>query len=314
MSGHTKKVPIILGPTSSGKTSLALRLCKDLDFEVVSVDSRQIFKHMDIGTGKLPIGKERSVIKHDTYWTIDDVSVWGYDLVSPGEYFSAVDMRNFVWEKIAEIHSRGKTALLVGGTGFYLGVITGAITPAPLDIDLSRREDLNALALPVLLDKLLSQAPDLYATVDKKNKVRVVRALERSMGLATSPVPSCVKPPVEFISLGLTSSRDLLYARADTWTGEIWANGLIPEVRTLIDMGYSTTPQLQGLVYKTVLEYLEGVLTEANAIQRIRFDLHAYIRRQQTWFKKYASNTIWFNILQDALYETVYNSIVKELH
>lgn len=292
---HTKKlIPVILGPTSTGKTSLALKLCKEFNADILSVDSRQVFKHMDIGTGKLPIKSPATYSKNDNKWFIDDVSVWGYDLATPDQYFSAHDFTTFALNTAREVLLQ-KNLFLVGGTGFYIDLLTGRLKPAGIKPDFTLRTQLETLDPTELYSMLELLNPTRAAMTDRNNKPRLVRAIEIEKNTKATLTSLPYLSNVEFKFIGLTASRDVLYNRADAWTEDIWVNGLVSETKYLLDLGYGKERPLHGLIYKDVLSFLSGDISQVEAIQKNKFALHAYIRRQQTWFKK-NGDIEWFDI------------------
>ena len=141
-----KKVFVILGPTSSGKTSLSLKLAKKMNGEIISADSRQIYKTMDIGTGKLPINANVKIVRDVDKWIIDGINVWGYDLVTPDAFFSAYDFAKFALPKISRGNPENKTMFVVGGTGFYIDILTGRVKPSNVMPDLELRATLETLS------------------------------------------------------------------------------------------------------------------------------------------------------------------------
>jgi len=301
-----EKVPIILGPTSSGKTTLALSLCQKYGGEIISADSRQVYKFMDVGTGKLPNNSKAKVVKKENYWHVDGVKIWGYDLVTPNDYFSAFDYAQFALKKISTILSAGKKVFLVGGTGFYIDMVIGRIRSDGAPPDLELRRELEQLPLRELQDKLEKLDSDSFAVIDKQNPARLVRTIEKKL---TKDKPHSALPylkNVEFVTVGLTADRNTLYSRADNWLEAIWTGGLLEEVSSLLNSEYKDSPKLRGLIYKTAVAYLRKELAEEEAKQKAKFDLHAYIRRQQTYFKKMPGIT-WLNVAQDNKLETVYN-------
>ena len=176
-----KKIVVILGPTSTGKTSLAIDLCKKFNGEIVSSDSRQVCKYMDVGTGKFPASASTntSIQKLDKKWIVNDVIIWGYDLTLPGEYFTAYDYAKFSLTKIRELHEDGKRVFLVGGTGFYIDVVTARVKLAGERPDLERRKSLETMPTKNLLVWLTSLNSDVVKEIDTKNRIRIIRALER---------------------------------------------------------------------------------------------------------------------------------------
>lgn len=300
---------VILGPTCSGKTSVALDLCRLMGGEIISADSRQVYKHMDIGTGKVPSGVHE-IIKGDSCWNIDGVNVWGYNLISPGKYFSVIDYANFAFKKIKEILKDGKRAFIVGGTGFYIDVLTGRQQLSEFEPNFVLREQLESKSVEELLSYLKSISSDKVFNIDAKNKVRLIRAIEKELtekSNNTSPVN--LLNNVNFKFIGLNADRSFLFDKVDNWTEWIWKNGLIEEVEGLINNGYKDTHQIKGLIYKDVMDFLDGRKLEQEALQKTKFDLHGYIRRQQTWFKK-NDQIKWFDIREKKLSENVQNFVL----
>jgi len=296
---------VILGPTSSGKTSLAVKLCKKFGGEIISADSRQIYKGMDIGTGKVPVKEDFPVQNFANYWTLDDVVVWGYDLTTPDTYFSAYDFAQFALSKTREISEQGKKVFLVGGTGFYVDIFTKRKLPAGTKPDFELRNALETTPTKNLLTWLTSLNPERVKEIDQNNRVRIIRALE--IELAKEKEKSPPLPYLEnekFNYIGLTSSRDLLYSRADSWLDLVWENGLLEETKKLIFSGYEDTKPLNGLVYKSAKDFLVEKVSEDEARQQAKHDLHAYIRRQQTYFKKNEDVT-WFDIKDSTFAEQI---------
>ena len=290
---------VILGATCTGKTSIALDLCKVLGGEIISADSRQIYKYMDIGTGKFPFGEHNVNIK-----------IWGYDLVVPGRYFSVVDYFNFASKKIEEIIKSGKKVFVVGGTGFYIDVLTRRQEITGYVPNFVLREQLENKSVDELLSYLKSINSNRTLNIDTKNKVRLIRAIEKELtkkNNGTSLVN--LLNNVSFKFIGLQSDRSFLYDKVDSWVNWIWENGLIEEVKGLINDGYKDTHQMKGLIYKDVVDFLDGKTLEQETMQRTKFDLHAYIRRQQTWFKK-NDQIQWFEIKDKKLSEKVKNFVL----
>lgn len=299
------KVIILLGPTSSGKTSLGIELCKKMNGEILSSDSRQIYTHMDIGTGKKPVKTDITFEKEDDHWVMDGVKVWGYDLIDPNQYFSAYDFAMFATEKIKDIISRDKTPFVVGGTGFYVNVLTGEVRLDKTPPDFPLRKKLEELTTEELKQKLEKENSQLAEKTDLNNPARMIRALEKTIS-SKKRQPINLLENVEYVKIGLTAPRSTLYERADAWVDEVWAQGLVDETKRLLNSEYKDSEKLKGLVYKTTAKYIKGELSEKKAKQKIKHNLHAYIRRQQTYFKK-IPNITWVDVSQDNKLEKVYN-------
>src|SRR3989344_987614 len=274
------KQVVILGPTSSGKTSLALKLCKKLGGEIVSVDSRQIYKYMDIGTGKLPVGEPFEVEKNDGLWVVNGVKVFGYNLISPDKSFSAFDFYNF----ISKLKFEKPYVFFTGGTGFYFDVILGNKKVANVSPDENLRKKLNKLTAEQLFLKLSVLNKEKAGLIDKNNKVRLIRAIEIETGsqnFVEKALPF-IRPSVV---IGLKIPRPEIYKRVDRWV-ETSFEALIEETKALIEMGFSETAPMKGLNYKTAVLFLSQKLNKQEALERMKYDNHKYIRRQETYFKK----------------------------
>lgn len=292
-----KKILIIQGPTSSGKTSLALSIVKEINGVIISADSRQIYKHMDIGTGKVPVGYSNEIIRNKDHWFMEGIKVFGYDMVNPGEYFSAQSYVDFAQNLIKVFSEKNVPVIVVGGTGFYIDALVGKIILEGGGPDQELRSRLEKCSLNELLDILEKNNSGIFNGIDKKNKVRVLRAVEKTLTPPEVGTTKKVENPlivIPKVSVGLTSDRELLYKRADTWVDSIWEN-LLNETKALMGAGYEDTPQMKGLIYKTSVMYIKNQLNEKKSVERIKFDIHAYIRRQQTWFKR-NPEIIWYDI------------------
>jgi len=298
-------VTIILGPTCSGKTTLALGLCKKYGGEIISADSRQVYKFMDIGTGKSPTNASQKVVLGKNKWTLDTIDIWGYDLVDPDEFFSAYDFAIFSLEKARDIISRGKKVILVGGTGFYIDIFTGRIKPSNTKPDFILRKELESLPLTELQKKLMSLNLKEYERVDTKNKVRLIRSIEKNVSGKSSSIPLPYLSDIKYKFIGLTARNNFLFDRADRWFDFVWKNGLIDETEKLLKSKYSKSRKLNGLVYKSAAKTILGNISEAEGIERAKFDLHAYIRRQLTYFKK-MPHVVWVNVSNDGFEKRVY--------
>lgn len=281
---------IITGPTSSGKTSLAVKLAKKFNAEIISADSRQIYKYMDVGTGKLPVNeREADIEKHDNYWLINGIKIWMYDVLTPNKFFSAYDFKIKSQEIIKDIKSRGKIPLIVGGTGFYIDALVNKfeeINP-PSDQSLeTRRMELEKFSIQELQKMIPVKVLDQMNESDKNNPRRLSRRIELIELGVKNFADTRVDPSEENLVIELTADKNYLYERVDKWADLIWKPLLI-EINNLIDLGYKYAGPMKGLVYKNGLECIENPEISNQSIQKMKYDLHSYIRRQQTWFKRY---------------------------
>jgi tRNA dimethylallyltransferase len=302
------KVFVILGPTSSGKTSLSLNLCRRYTGEIMSADSRQIYKFMDLGTGKVPTTFAGKIVKGDFVWKIDKVSIWGYDLVKPEEFFSSYDYAYFALTKIRAFLKDRKNVFLTGGTGFYIDTVSKTITPSFVEPDFGLRKELGELNTDELIARLKTLDEKVLDKVDLKNPVRLIRTIEK----LTKPKVNSIKLPylgnTKYYYIGLTAPRELLFSRADNWAEDVWENGLINETKQLIQKGYGKSPRLKGIIYKSVVAFLNREVGATKALQRMKFDLHAYIRRQQIYFRR-NDHVVWFDVSKENWKENIYNFI-----
>ena len=279
----------IVGPTASGKSALALRLAQRLGGEIVGADSRQIYRHMDIGTAK-PSPGEQAAMPHHLI-----------DVVDPdGEYSLAVYIHD-ASEAIRAVQDRGKLPILVGGSGQYVwGLIEGWQVP---EIPPNRRlrEALASRAVEVgaeaLHAELAGVAPEAAARIDSRNVRRVIRAIEvheASSGSSSSPSK---KPPDYAITvLGLSIARDALYKRIDERVDRMIADRWIDEVRGLLGMGFGPElPCMSGLGYGELVEYVAGKVGLEDAIERIKRRTHRFARGQHAWFKKGDHRISWLD-------------------
>lgn len=273
----------VVGPTASGKTELAQALALRLGGEVVSADSMQIYRGMDIGTGKLPVD-ERKVPHH------------GFDLVDPGEPFSAALFQAFARERFREIDARGARCILCGGTGFYVrAAIDGYEFPKGDQVGNPVRERYERLAkdegveaLWRLLDARDPASAALIPPADVKRVIRAFELLEDGGSYAAqrarlASIPQAV--PAAFV--GLAVDPDVLRARIDARVDAMVEAGLVGEVRGLLAQGFRegvTAPQAIG--YKEIADAIEGRSTLAEAVDRVKVATRRYAKRQRTWFRK----------------------------
>ena len=273
----------VVGPTASGKTDVAQRLAQHLGGEVVSADSMQVYRGMDIGTGKLPTA-ERAVPHH------------GFDLVDPGESFSAALFQRYARDCFRGIDARGRRSVLCGGTGFYVrAAIDGYEFPEGEQVGNPVRARWTAFAqangAQALWEQLRAADAESAAVIPPADVKRVVRAFELLADGTTyarqkerlAHVPQVV--PAVF--LGLAVDADVLRARIDARVDAMVAGGLVDEVRGLLAAGFRdgiTAPQAIG--YKEIVEALDGRCTLADAVERIKVATHRYAKRQRTWFRK----------------------------
>lgn len=276
---------VICGPTSSGKTSLAIKIAKEFGFEIVSADSRQIYKYMDIGTGKVPVDNKNDGVKmSDGYGMINNIKIWNYDLINPGEYFSVVDFKTITTNLYNDISQR---KILVGGTGLYIDSIINQNFAPTGKPDLSLRDELRLKSVEELKSMIPYDSLNELNESDINNPTRLVRVIEKcNQNKLSSPIKKMPNYIKNLLVIYLSSNNNYLYSRVDMWVDEIFID-LEKEVKFLIGKGFQETPQMKSLIYKTMLSLDKGLISDSEAKQRIKYDLHSYIRRQKTWFNRY---------------------------
>jgi len=297
-----KRLLVIVGPTGTGKTNLALDLAKKFNGELISADSRQIYKGMDIGTGKLPGNiesrmKNSDLEKHDKYWLVKGIPVHLYDVITPDERFSVAEYQQLAYKVIDEIHYKHKLPILVGGTGLYIQSVTEGLKIPNVPPNKRLRKNFEVKPLSSLISELEAVDPRTAEKIDKQNPRRVIRALEvfYQTGESMSKLKSKFKIDFDLLKIGLTSKRECLYKNADSRVDDWFSGDFVKEVNNLIKSGYKESIGLSTLGYRQVAMYLESKISLEEAKQRTIFEHHGYIRRQSTWFKK-TRNIHWFDI------------------
>lgn len=282
-----QRILVITGPTNVGKTALAIKLAQALNGEIISADSRQIYKEMSIGTAK-PTAAEQRAAHH-----------YLIDVVNPNQPFSLADYQQAAFAAIAEISKKNKLPVLVGGTGLYISAVVNGLNIPKAAPNESLRAKLESLTSQQLINKLKSLDPTSASKIPPNNKRRLIRALEVTiqLGRPFSEVSSSSHRQFDTLTVGLTAPREILYARADRGVEEWLKSGWLEEVKRLKNKYSSTLPSMSSIGYHEIGQYLDGKLTLEEAIARVKFSRHAYIRRQLTWFRR-SSNINWFDTSQ----------------
>lgn len=298
-------VIVIMGPTASGKTNLSIELAKDLNGEIVSADSMQIYKYMDVGTAK-PDKEEKQGIRH---CLIDEVT--------PDEEFSVARFKQLAIEYIDDILNRGKVPIVCGGTGLYIDSLINNIEFGDTICDWELRENLKREALEkgneYLHNKLKEIDPEAAKKIHMNNVKRVIRAIEvytfTQKPISLHQEESRKNPSkYSFTIFGLMRDREKLYDRINQRVDLMMEKGLVQEVKKLIEMGYDkSTIAMQGIGYKEILSYLRGEITLDEAVYVLKRDTRHYAKRQLTWFNRMKDVT-WVNVDQfDSVHEILKN-------
>lgn len=289
LSSHPPLI-VLLGPTAVGKTELSLSLCQQFDGEVVSADSRQVYRQMDIGTAK-PSLAERALVPHHLF-----------DIRDPDETLSLSEYQRLGYKIINAIHAAGNVPFLVGGSVLYIrSIVEGLRIPeVPPNVDL--RAELEAVAAEngwePIYERLLSLDPATAAVIDKRNTRRVIRAIEIFLATGVPKVEQegSSPPPYRILVIGLDRARENLYSRIDQRVDQMVAHGLLAETQTLLDAGYN--PQLSSmssLGYREMIAHLRNELPLADAVTKMKTETHRFVRHQYTWFRK-LKGVQWFNV------------------
>ena len=277
------EVIVICGPTASGKTALSIELAKRINGEIISADSMQIYKDMDIGTAK-PTSEEMGDIKH-----------YLIDCISPDVRYSVADFKKDAINAIEEIVSKGKRPIVVGGTGLYVDSLIYGIDYNEVKTDLNYRDYLEKVIEEKGLDYLYNKAceidPEAMNKISKNDKKRICRVLEiyKSTGKTKTQleIESRQKESkYEFDVFAINMERSVLYERINKRVDIMINNGLIDEVKNLIGKYDEIPTAMQGLGYKEVVQYFDGIYSKEEMIDKIKMESRRYAKRQITWFKR----------------------------
>ncbi len=286
-----KKIIVIAGPTATGKTDIAIELAKKIDGEVVSCDSMQLYKYMDIGSAK-PTEEEMSSVKHHLI-----------DEIDPREPFSVAIYRDMAKAAINDIFSRGKTPIIAGGTGLYLNSLLYDMdfSNAEKDDELRSKLEKEAeeLGAEHIHSRLVELDPARAAKIHSNNVKKVIRALEcaiRGDGIADFKELNERTSDYDALLIGITRDRKELYERINLRVDIMIEEGLIDEVKHLMNIGLSDSDiSMKGIGYKEVIDFLNGKVSLDEAVEKIKRNTRNLAKRQITWFKRY-DDMKWIDI------------------
>jgi tRNA dimethylallyltransferase len=292
------KLIAIVGPTASGKTALGIEVAKRFGGEVISVDSRMIFKGMDVGTAK-PEGEWKTgaielggkidqLFGARKEFCVEDVPHWGIDLVDPDQEYSVADFKKYAEQKIKEILKRGHIPIFVGGTGMWLSAVIDNLDLSSTPSDEKLRTELEEKSIGDLYHEYKKLDPIGAETIDRENKRRVLRALEVSMltGKPFSQLQTRGPSKYNVLQIGLSVDRDTLNERINWRVDEMIAKGLVNEVRSLKEKFGREIDAMTGIGYRQVCEFLDGRSSLKDAMEEIKKDTRHYAKRQMTWFRR----------------------------
>ena len=302
----TTPLIILTGPTAVGKTDLSIQLAKAVDAEIVSADSMQIYKYMDIGSAKVT-EEEMQGVKH---YLVDEIE--------PDMPFSVSEYKRMAEEYIDEISSRGKNVIVTGGTGLYLNSLIYDMDFGKSDANQELREELNKEleenGPAYMYEKLVSLDKEAAERIHPNNTKRVIRAIEVAMsGEKMNDFSKDLRYNKKYrpIIIVLNRDRQALYDRINLRVDIMLKNGLIEEVKGLLEKGYTKDMiSMQGIGYKEIIKYFDGEYTLDEAIEIIKRDSRHYAKRQLTWFRRY-EDAKWFEIDKFDSAEELKNAVVS---
>lgn len=279
-------ITVICGPTASGKTKLGIDLANKINGEIISADSMQIYKEMDIGTAK-PTKEECNQAVHHLV-----------DFVSPDKRYSVADFKNDANAKIKDIISRGKNVIIVGGTGLYINSLIYNIEYGEEKTDLEYRKELEQYTVEELYEKannIDSEAVEKISSTDRKRLSRILEIYHTTGKTKTElELNSRKKLEYDYKIFVLSTNREKLYERINMRVDIMMEQGLIEEVSKLLQKYDNMSTAMQGIGYKEVKEYLDGSVTKEDMIEKLKMETRRYAKRQLTWFRAY-ENAVWLD-------------------
>ena len=275
---------ILMGPTAVGKTSLSIRLAKELNGEIISADSMQIYKHMDIGTAKVTKSEMDGVIHHMV------------DIIEPDESFSVSNYKDMASQIISDINSRSKLPIVVGGTGLYINSLTYNLNFASLAPDIKLRDKLESLGdqfgneyLHEMLSKVDKESSERISIKDRKRIIRALEIYEITGSTMTEYNKNfrSINEDYNLVMVCLNMDRAKLYDNINKRVDIMIEDGLVDEVIKILSMGYNKElVSLQGIGYKEIIQYLENNISLDESIDKIKQGSRNYAKRQLTWFRR----------------------------
>ena len=302
-----EKVIIIVGPTAVGKTKLSIELAKKLEAEVISGDSMQVYKGMDIGTGKITTAEMNEIPHHML------------DILNPNEPFSVADYQKLVQRKITDLNMRGVTPLLVGGSGLYIQAVLYDYVFSEQKRDDTLTKQLEARIEQegnlALYEELQQVGPEQAKKLHPNNKRRLIRALEvyHTTGTTLSEWQSeqSESSKYEYHIIGLEMDREALYEQINQRVDAMIQHGLVEEVKHLYEQGYENTQAMKAIGYKELIPYIKGETDLDSAVQLLKRNSRRYAKRQYTWFKN-QMNINWYDITRTK-YDKIVDNIIKDI-
>lgn len=277
------RVIVILGQTSTGKSDLAVEIARQINGEILSADSRQVYKGMDLGTGKIT-KREMKGIPHHLL-----------NIVSPKKVYTVNQFQKQALKKITEISKKGKVPIICGGTGFYIDSILNETAFPNVPPNKELRQELEIETTESLLNLLIKLDPIRAQNIDTNNRVRLIRAIEITQVLGQVPSLNNSSNKFQVLKIGLILPAEILRARIKTRLITRIKKGMIKEIENLHSNGLSwKRMENLGLEYRYVAQYLQGKLNKNDMIERLEIEIWHFAKRQKTWFKR-DGDTIWID-------------------
>jgi tRNA dimethylallyltransferase len=276
---------VVLGPTASGKTELAVRLARRIGGEIISADSRQVYRGMDLGTGK-----DLSQYSSDGETIVPCHLI---DVIDPREEFSVFDYQRLFYRCLQEITKRATIPLLVGGTGLYLDAVIRGYHMPVVPEDLNLREKLEGVAMEPLRRRLLAISPEVHNKTDLLERKRLIRAIEIAEYTRDHPSHAPDRIPISPLIMGIRCEREALRRKITARLHSRLTAGLVDEVRTLHERGIDWERiDSFGLEYRYIARYLQGKMIREEMVRTLTIRIHQYAKRQETWFRRMERNGV----------------------
>lgn len=283
------KLIVIAGPTAVGKTALSIELAKAVGGEIISGDAVQVYRGMDIGSAKIT-HEEMAGVPHHLI-----------DIMNPDEQYSAAQFKEMAIPLIEQIHSRGRVPMIVGGTGLYIQSVLYDYQYQDEDSDESRRllNHYEQLSTDVLFRELERVDAAASQMIHRNNRQRLLRALIfkqlHNQSITTQPKNQTISSKYDTLLIGLNMPRELLYERINRRVDMMMSSGLVDEVKALMTAGYSDARSMRAIGYKELMPYIEGELTEEEAVTQLKQNSRRFAKRQLTWFRNQMSLD-WYDL------------------